>query len=335
MTPRTIAGRYALEEALGDSTWRATDTELGRQVLVRLGPAAETVSAALEHPGIARVFDQGESDGERYAVLEYLPGGTLAERLAELDEDQAHGVAAELATALAYAHAQGATHGSLTAASVLFDGEGRAKLDGFGADGTPEADVRAFGSILQALARTAPALGAAAAAALTGEVDAAELAERIRGAEPEPAVEEQTAVLVPPPRVAPGRRRTVVIAAAAVVALLLAGIGAALLATGDSTTADVTTGSTSAATSTGSTEATTAESEPPPATSAPTTESTAPATTETEPEPEPEPTTAPTTTAPPPTTEPPPPPPPPTEPPTTEEPPPTTEPPPTITQPLG
>ena len=42
---RTIAGRYELDLRLGESTWRATDTELGREVLVRFG--APRVAAAL------------------------------------------------------------------------------------------------------------------------------------------------------------------------------------------------------------------------------------------------------------------------------------------------
>src|SRR5918994_4356063 len=97
MEQRTIAGRYALEEALGGSSWRATDTELGRQVLVRFRPAGELAWATLSHPSIARVFDQGEDEGERYAVLEFLPGGTLEARLPELGESDAQAVAADVA----------------------------------------------------------------------------------------------------------------------------------------------------------------------------------------------------------------------------------------------
>jgi hypothetical protein len=67
---RTIAGRYVLEEPLGDSSWRATDTELGREVVVVLGDDAEVVAP---HANIGQIFDRGEVDGEPFAVFEYAP----------------------------------------------------------------------------------------------------------------------------------------------------------------------------------------------------------------------------------------------------------------------
>ncbi|HZV00010.1 MAG TPA: protein kinase, partial [Planctomycetota bacterium] len=36
--------------------------------------------AALDHPGIVRVVEAGEVEGEPFIALEYLPGGTLASR---------------------------------------------------------------------------------------------------------------------------------------------------------------------------------------------------------------------------------------------------------------
>ena len=78
---------------MGDSSWRALDRELERDVLVRI-PAAGLGAVGLSHPGIVQVFDQGEHEGESYSVLEYVGGGTLAERLAAgtLDPSSARGV---------------------------------------------------------------------------------------------------------------------------------------------------------------------------------------------------------------------------------------------------
>ena len=257
-----------LEEALGSSSWRATDTELERQVLVRFRPAGELAWATLSHPSIARVFDQGEADGERYAVLEFLPGGTLEERLPELGESEAREAAADIAAALEYAHAQGVVHGSLSLANVLLDGEGRAKVAGFGGSGTPEEDMQALGAILASLAEVAPA-----------------------------AAEEQTAVIAPAR--AAGRRTGVLVTAAAIT-LLVAGVSAAFLMTGDSTT-DVPTGSLSVPVPSQTTAEET-EAPPPQPTETAETTTTTKATTTTEPEP----TTAPTTAPPPATTLPPP-----------------------------
>ena len=81
MEPRLIGGRYELLEKLGGSSWRATDTELEREVFVTF--AARDVGAAmLSHPSIVRLFDQGEDNRTPYAVFEYLPGGSLEQRLA-------------------------------------------------------------------------------------------------------------------------------------------------------------------------------------------------------------------------------------------------------------
>ena len=320
MEQRVIAGRYALEEPLGEGSWRATDTELGREVVVRVGAEADVAAATLAHPNIARIFDQGEADGERFVVLEHLPGGSLAER-GLLTEESARDVAA----ALAYAHGQGVGHGSLSAETIRFDEEGRAKVVDFGATGGPEDDVRAFGALL-----AEAGLEAAAAAALAGDLAGAAAA--LRPAAPTPVPDPEPATQILPPA-APARRRSPVLALVVLAALLAAGIGAALLATaGDSSSADERTGSLSVPVPTGSSSEETVAPPPAPATTEETTteeKTTSGQTTTTAPPPPPPPTTAPPppTTAPPPPTEEPPPP--------TEEPPPPTEATPPPTDPGG
>ena len=160
MRTRRIAGRYELLEQLGGSTWRAADTELQRDVLVQV-PARDVAVARLTHPGIVQVFDQGEEDGEPYAVFEYLPGGSLEQRLeaGSLTEGEVEQVAADVSSALAYAHAEGVTHGSLGPAAVLLDGEGRAKVAGFTGGATPEDDERALAALLQTLGAAATTAG--------------------------------------------------------------------------------------------------------------------------------------------------------------------------------
>ena len=95
MPETLIADRYRLDRLLGQTgmseVWAATDLELGRTVALKLlAPNADTARferearavASLAHPNITQLYDYGESDGRPYMVLEYLPGGTLEERLA-------------------------------------------------------------------------------------------------------------------------------------------------------------------------------------------------------------------------------------------------------------
>ena len=72
------------------SVWLAEDEELGRRVAVKLlAPSADRArferearaAAALSHPNICALYDYGEADGSPYMVLEYLPDGSLEERL--------------------------------------------------------------------------------------------------------------------------------------------------------------------------------------------------------------------------------------------------------------
>jgi serine/threonine protein kinase len=303
MRRRRIGGRYDLHEQLGAASWHATDTELERDVFLRV-PAEERVIATLVHPAIVQIFDQGEDNGEPYAVYEYVSGGSLAKRLGlgSLGEAEAQRIAADVTAALAYAHAQGVTHGALGPAAILLDAEGGAKVAGFAGVATPEDDEHALVAVLELLGANTIA---------DGDADA-------------------TAVLQPVPAAA--TRRPIALIALAALVLLVAGVGAALLATSGESTPDPPTGSVSLLTSTGSTRgATQAPVVPPPATRSEqtTAQATAPSPT-TEPPastspPATEPaTTAPPTTAPPVTTEPPP---------ASTEPPLTTEPPPASTEP--
>jgi serine/threonine-protein kinase len=147
MADELIAGRYRLIEPLGrgamSSVWLAQDEELGRKVAVKmLAPSADRArferearaAAALSHPNICSLYDYGDADGRPYMVLEYLPNGSLEERLkaGPLDDDETLRIATEMAAGLAHAHERGLVHRDLKPANVLFDSEDRAKIADFG-----------------------------------------------------------------------------------------------------------------------------------------------------------------------------------------------------------
>ena len=148
MPETVIAGRYRLHELLGrggmSEVWRAEDLELGRDVAIKLLAAdadrarfereARAV-ASLAHPNVMQLYDYGESEGRPYMVLEYVPDGTLEDRLRDggpLPDDETNDIAVGIASGLAHAHARGVVHRDLKPANVLFDEEGRPKIADFG-----------------------------------------------------------------------------------------------------------------------------------------------------------------------------------------------------------
>jgi eukaryotic-like serine/threonine-protein kinase len=148
MAADLLADRYRLERRLSKTAmadvWLADDGVLERRVVVKLLardadlPRFERearAAATLAHPNIVQVFDYGEDEGRPYMVLEYLRGGTLAERLPEkaaLRDEETRQVAREIAAGLAHAHQHGVVHRDLKPGNVLFDEEGRAKVADFG-----------------------------------------------------------------------------------------------------------------------------------------------------------------------------------------------------------
>jgi serine/threonine protein kinase len=182
-----IAGRYRLVERLGaggmGEVWSADDLELGRRVAIkRLAPGGDQArferearaAAALAHPNVAALYGYGESEGRPFLVLEYLPGGTLEERLRPgepLADAQTAAIASELAAALAYAHARGVVHRDLKPANVLFDGEGRAKIADFGIARVHDAHtLTEAGTVLGTAAYIAPEQAAGEPAAPASDV---------------------------------------------------------------------------------------------------------------------------------------------------------------------
>jgi serine/threonine protein kinase len=90
--------------------------------------------AAFRHDNIVRIYSCGEINSVKYLVMEYLGGGSLAEKLdrgaLRLSEALKHG--ADLADALAYSHNFGIIHRDLKPANVLFTTEGKLVLTDFG-----------------------------------------------------------------------------------------------------------------------------------------------------------------------------------------------------------
>jgi serine/threonine-protein kinase len=108
-------------------------TYAGPEELARFRREAEAV-AALRHPNIVQVHDAGEVTGRPYFTMEYVEGGTLAQRLAArplLPRDAAE-LLATLASAVQFAHQSGFLHRDLKPGNILLTPEGTPRITDFG-----------------------------------------------------------------------------------------------------------------------------------------------------------------------------------------------------------
>ena len=91
------------------------------------------IVARLNHTNIVTVFDSGVHNNSYYLAMEYLPGGTLEQRIEDgLDVAQALGVVKTILGALGYAHHEGFIHRDIKPLNILFREDETAVLTDFG-----------------------------------------------------------------------------------------------------------------------------------------------------------------------------------------------------------
>src|SRR5438067_4939459 len=95
--------------------------------------------ARLSHPNIVTVHDANEYNGHLYIVMQLVDGGTLKQRLDQLQTlgktmeiAEANRIFTQLASALSYAHENGIIHRDVKPVNVLLDRSGRPILSDFG-----------------------------------------------------------------------------------------------------------------------------------------------------------------------------------------------------------
>jgi len=151
--PQVLAGRFELREVLGGggmaTVYRAWDRERDRVCAVkvlaenlacdeefrqRFRQEAEAANA-LVHPRIVRVYAYDGVDSTPYIAMELVEGGTLRDQMRRrerLSEAAALRIAAEVADALAYAHARRVVHRDIKPHNILLTPDEHVKVADFG-----------------------------------------------------------------------------------------------------------------------------------------------------------------------------------------------------------
>lgn len=150
-------GKYEILRALGQGgfgiTYEAEHKLFGRKVAVKEFFMKEVCStelasqfqakfikearilANMDHPHIVRVTDVFEENDTAYYVMDYLPGGSLADRMKKdgpFSEARAEAYVRQIADALAYVHSMNMVHLDVKPANILLNAKGEAVLIDFG-----------------------------------------------------------------------------------------------------------------------------------------------------------------------------------------------------------
>lgn len=147
-----LAERYRIVGLLGaggmGEVYLAEDNQLGRKVAIKfLPPEVATderarnrllreakTAATLDHPNICAIYEVGQEGDHSFIVLQYIEGETLAARLKHQPTDlrEALAIAAQVADALAEAHARGIIHRDIKPENIMLTTRGQVKVLDFG-----------------------------------------------------------------------------------------------------------------------------------------------------------------------------------------------------------
>lgn len=148
---RTIMGKYEILERIGrggmGTCYRAIQKDLdrvvalkaispeysGRKDFVDLFIHEARFAAKLNHPNVVQIYEVGQEGGVYFYAMEFVPGGTVADRLTALPDHrlgpkETIDIALQVAHALEYAHAKGIMHRDIKPENMMLGERGIVKL---------------------------------------------------------------------------------------------------------------------------------------------------------------------------------------------------------------
>jgi eukaryotic-like serine/threonine-protein kinase len=145
-------GNYRILEKIGaggqGTVYKATDTKLGRAVVIKVLPPELTVkeanlkrferearlASALDHPNICTIFDLNDLNGVHFIAMQFVEGKNVRELVngRPLDLSSALSITIQVADALAAAHERGIIHRDIKAGNVMVTPSGQVKILDFG-----------------------------------------------------------------------------------------------------------------------------------------------------------------------------------------------------------
>ena len=162
--PKLLAGKFRLKRRLGaggmGAVYLARDLQLERDVaiktlgrasvdhLMRLKAEARTM-ATITHPAAAQIYGIEFWQGRPFLIVEFLPGGTLEDRLKDgpIPPLKALSTITGLADALAALHEKGFLHGDIKPSNIVYASNGSPKLLDFGLARETDDTVTAGGTL--------------------------------------------------------------------------------------------------------------------------------------------------------------------------------------------
>src|SRR5690348_16566290 len=143
---------YRITDKLGvggqGAVYKATDTKLGRPVVIKVIPPELSakqanlkrferearLASSLDHPNICTIFDLDEVDGVHFIAMQYVEGKNVRQLVAgrPLELKTAVLIGVQVADALAAAHSRGIIHRDIKSGNVMVTSSGQVKVLDFG-----------------------------------------------------------------------------------------------------------------------------------------------------------------------------------------------------------